>query len=159
MNQRANYQKLAPASTNALFALEKTMAESPLDHGIINLVKIRVSQLNGCLFCLDMHMKEARRRDERELRLHHLPLWRESSLFSAKEKAALEWAELLTQPDAHGVEDEDYEALVAHFDEKEIADLTFAVAIINTWNRLGIAFRPTPGALDKLLGLDKIGMQ
>jgi AhpD family alkylhydroperoxidase len=158
MNPRANYMKLSPQSVNALYSLEKSLAESTLGHTLTDLVKIRASQMNGCLFCLDMHSKEARTHGERELRLYHLPLWRESSLFSDKERAALEWVELLTRPGTHGVEDADYEKLAAHFNEKEISELTLSVSAINAWNRLGVAFRNTPGSMDKMLGLDKIGL-
>ena len=158
MSSRANYQRLSPQSFNALLALEKTIVESSLERTILDLVKIRASQINGCLFCLDMHTKEARTHGERELRLHHLPLWRESALFTNKEKAALEWTEKLTNLGHHGVEDEDYAKAAKELPEKELADLTFAIAAINAWNRLGIAFRSTPGAYDKLYGLDKIGL-
>lgn len=159
MNSRANYQKLSPQAYQALIALGKALSDSTLGHAIVDLVKIRASQLNGCLFCLDMHSKEARTHGERELRLHHLPLWRESPLFSEKEKAALEWAELLTRPGQHGAEDGDYAKISAQFSEKEISDLTLVIASINAWNKLGAAFRPTPGSLDKMMGLDKIGLQ
>lgn len=158
MSSRANYQKLAAPSVQALFTLGHSLAESPLEKTILELVKMRSSQLNGCLFCMDMHVKESRSHGERELRIHHLPMWRESNLFSAREKAALEWTEILTRPTEHGVEDETYERISAHFSEKEISDLTFAVVLINSWNRLGIAFRPTPGALDQVMGLNKIGL-
>lgn len=156
---RANYQKLSPESFHALLAFEKSLAGSSLEKTLIDLVKIRASQLNGCLFCLDMHTKESRSHGDRELRLTHLPVWRESSLYSEKERAALEWTELLTKPGVHGIEDEDYEKVASHFPEKELSELTLTIAGINAWNRLGIAFRPTPGALDKMLGLDKIGLQ
>jgi AhpD family alkylhydroperoxidase len=162
MNTRANYQKLAPASFHALLAFSKSIEGSPLGPGLIDLVHIRASQMNGCLFCLDMHSKEARKRGERELRLYHLAAWRESPLFSAREKAALAWTERLTAPTAHGshgIEDEDYAQVATEFNEKEISDLTLVIAGINAWNRLGIAFRPTPGALDKVMGLDQLGLQ
>jgi AhpD family alkylhydroperoxidase len=156
---RIDYAKLSPQATHALYALEKALSESPVGHTIINLVKVRASQLNGCLFCLDMHSKEAKLRGERELRLYHLSLWRESSLFDERERAALEWTELLTRPDAaHGISDEAFAALSAHFSEREVSDLTLAIAAINAWNRLGIGFRPEPGALDKAFGLDKPGL-
>jgi AhpD family alkylhydroperoxidase len=158
MNTRANYQKLSPQATQALFALEKALSDTPLQREIVDLVKIRVSQMNGCLFCLDLHSKEARTHGERELRLYHLPAWRESHLFSAKEKSALHWAERLTRPQPEGATNEDYQNIVAEFSEKEISDLTLVIATINAWNRLGIAFRATPGALDKVLGLEKIGL-
>lgn len=141
-----------------MFALEKAVKSLEIDPKILELVKIRASQMNGCLFCLDMHVKEARKHEERELRLYHLAVWRESPLFTAKEKAALEWCELLTHPDAHGVEDEDYEAALVEFSEAELSALTFAISTINAWNRLGIAFRTPLGFYDKLLGLDKVGL-
>lgn len=159
MSTRANYQKENPQAVNALFSLEKALKETPLPRSLIDLVKIRVSQMNGCLFCLDMHHKEARTHGERELRLYHLAIWRESPLFAEKERAALEWAELLTKFNTHGAEDSDYEKIAAHYSEKEVADLTLVIAAINAWNRLGVAFRPVPGQLDKMLGLDKIGLQ
>lgn len=159
MKSRANYQKLSNASYQALVAFDKTLIDSPLDKTLINLVKIRSSQINGCLFCLDMHSKEAKAHGERELRLYHLPVWRESEIFTDKEKAALAWVELLTHPDQQGIEDEDYEDLTDFFSEKEVADLTLVISSINAWNRLGVAFRPKAGSLDKLLGLDKVGLQ
>jgi AhpD family alkylhydroperoxidase len=158
MTPRANYQRIAPESLKALMSLEKTLAETSLGHAIVDLVKIRASQLNGCLFCLDLHSKEAKLHGERELRLYHLALWRESSLFTEAEKAAIEWAELLTLPGKHGAEDADYRKLELHFTEKEIVELTLIVSAINAWNRLGIAFRSTPGTLDRLMGLDKAGL-
>ena len=158
MNTRANYQKLGLESMRALIALNNSLAESSLGHTIIDLVNIRTSQLNGCLFCLDKHTKEARIHGERELRLYHLPLWRESGLFSERERAALEWTELVTRTGQHSIEDTDYEKLAAHFTEKEIVDLTFAVTSMNAWNRIGITFKPVPGSRDKVLGLDKSGL-
>ena len=158
MNARANYQKLAHNSFEAMMSLEKTLAGTAVEKTIIDLVKIRVSAMNGCLFCLDMHSKEAKVHGERELRLYHLNVWRESELFTAKERAALEWAELLTRPGTHGASDEDYEKASSVFNEKDLSDLTFAVASINAWNRLGVAFRSKPGAFDKFLGLDKAGL-
>jgi len=158
MSTRARYQHIAPDAFKALIALEQTLAKPAVGQTIVDLVKIRASQLNGCLFCLDMHSKEARIRGERELRLYHLPLWRESALFTDREKAALAWAEQLTRTDGHGVGDSAYDALATYFTEKEIVDLTFAVTSINAWNRLGIAFQPTPGSADKIYGLDKIDL-
>ena len=156
MNNRADYYALAPAAANAMLALEKAVANASIEPSLCELVKIRASQINGCLFCLDMHSKSAKKAGERELRLCHLPLWRESPLFSAREKAALEWTETLTRPGKHGATDEDYQKLAAHFSEKEIVDLTFVISTINAWNRLGVAFRNRPGAMDKMLGLENV---
>ena len=118
----------------------------------------RVSQLNGCAFCVDMHVKEAKLHGERELRLYHLPIWRESPLFSAKERAGLAWAEALTRLGEDGVSDALYQATLAEFSEKELVDLTFFIIAINGWNRLGVAFRSAPGSLDAVYGLEKAGL-
>lgn len=159
MNSRLKYTELAPSSYQALLALDKTLADSPLGKGLIDLVKIRVSQMNGCAFCLDLHVKEARTRGEKELRIHHLALWHESSLFNEREKAAFAWAERLTPMGSQGIPDKDYQEVLKHFSEKELADLTFAIGTINFWNRLGVAFKPVPGSLDKLFGLDSLGFE
>jgi AhpD family alkylhydroperoxidase len=128
------------------------------EQSLAHLVDIRASQLNGCAFCVDMHTKEARIHGERELRLHHLVIWRESNLFTPKERAALEWTEALTKIGAHGVSDELYESMLDHFSETELSDLTFRVAAINGWNRMSIAFRNPPGSKDQMFGLDKAGL-
>jgi AhpD family alkylhydroperoxidase len=151
--------ELSPKASQAMLALSKEVHALPLDKNMVDLVQIRASQLNGCLFCLDMHSKEAHLHDERPLRLYHLPAWRESSLFTEKERAALEWTELLTRPGVHGVTDEDYQKAREQFSEKELADLTFAVTTINAWNRLGVAFRATPGSMDQMMGLDRAGLK
>lgn len=159
MIRRADYPKFVPNSLHALREFGKTLEESSVGQTIADLVRIRASQVNGCLFCLDMHMKEAKLHGERELRLYHLPLWRESALFSEREKAALAWTELLTRPGEQGADDAAYKALAAQFSEKEIAELTFMIAGINAWNKIGIGLTPAPGALDKLMGLDKAGLE
>jgi AhpD family alkylhydroperoxidase len=146
MEARANYQKLATMSVQALNALDQTLENSPLGRTIIDLVRIRASQLNGDVFALDLHSKEAKKHGEKEIRLYHLTLWRESNLFNERERAALEWTEILTHPDTVGAGDEDYEALADELSEKEIVDLTLVISAINAWNRLGIAFRPVPGS-------------
>lgn len=156
---RLNYTKLSEPASHALFAFEKAVKSLGFDPRIADLVRIRVSQLNGCLLCLDMHVKEATIHEERPLRVFHLTGWRESSLFTAREKAALEWAELLTRPTEHGVSDEDYARAREQFSEKELSDLTFVVAAINAWNRLGVAFRAEPGSFDKMLGLDRANLR
>lgn len=130
-----------------------------LNEGLALLVDIRASQLNGCAFCLDMHVKQARIAGERELRLHHVAIWRESPLFSPKERAALAWAEVLTRLGVEGVTDADYRQVCECFSELELVELTFRVVAINGWNRLNIAFRRTPGSLDRPYGLDKAGLK
>ena len=130
-------------------------SSSHLDKGLSHLIDIRASQLNGCAFCLDMHVKEAKLHGERELRLYHVAIWRESPLFTPKERAALAWTEALTQIAPTGVSDELYTEMLEQFSEKELSTLTFRVMGINAWNRLNVAFRTTPGAHDKAFGLDK----
>ena len=132
--------------------------ESGLEQGLIDLVDIRASQLNGCAFCVDMHVKEAKIHGERELRVYHVPIWRESTLFSPRERVALEWTEAVTRLPDQGISDELYGRAREHFSEKELSDLTFAVATVNLWNRLNVSFRTTPGSKDALLGLTKSGL-
>jgi AhpD family alkylhydroperoxidase len=125
---------------------------------IHHLIDIRASQINGCTFCLDMHIKQAKLHGERELRLYHLAAWRESQLFSDKERAALAWTEALTQLTPAGISDALYAQTLEQFSEKELSDLTYQVMAINAWNRAGIAFQTVPGSLDKAFGLDKTGL-
>lgn len=158
MTTRVNHFQAAPALVKALSEASIASHKSALDSTIKNLIEIRVSQLNGCAFCLDMHVKQAKLKEERELRIHHLPIWRESPLFSAKEKAALALAEALTRISKHGVDDELYRAVQAHFSDAELSELTFAIALINTWNRLQILSRMTPGTLDAAQGLDRANL-
>lgn len=131
---------------------------SRLDEGLALLVDVRASQINACAFCLDMHVKQARLRGERELRLHHLATWRESPIFTTRERAALAWTERLTQLPPQGVEDADYGAAREHFDETELAELSWRIVAINGWNRLNVAFRTPPGSKDQVFGLDKAGL-
>ncbi|WP_313082579.1 carboxymuconolactone decarboxylase family protein [Atlantibacter sp.] len=159
MTTRIDHFQAAPALAKALSDASTASHKSSLDLTIKNLIEIRVSQLNGCAFCLDMHVKQAKLKQERELRIHHLPIWRESPLFSAKEKAALALAEALTRISEHGVSDELYRAVQAHFSEAELSELTFAIALINSWNRLQILSRMTPGALDAAYGLERANLR
>lgn len=129
-----------------------------MDEGLALLVEIRASQLNGCAFCLDMHVKQVRIHGERELRLHHLAIWRESPLFTPRERAALAWTEALTRIAPEGISDAAYAEAREQFAEAELAELTFRVAAINGWNRLNVAFRTVPGSKDGLLGLDQAGL-
>jgi AhpD family alkylhydroperoxidase len=158
MSQRIDYAKASLPLTRKLFELSALVKESSLGHTLIDLVDIRASQLNGCAFCLDMHAKEAKIHGERELRIYHVPIWRESQIFSPRERAALEWTEAVTRLGEEGVSDEIYERVRQQFSEKELSDLTFAVATINFWNRLNVPFRTAPGSADKMLGLDKAGL-
>jgi AhpD family alkylhydroperoxidase len=158
MSERLDYSKLAPELTKAYYAFSMAIKASSLGHTIIDLVNLRASQINGCAFCVDMHSKEAKIHGERELRLYHVAIWRESNLFDARERAALEWTEVLTQLPPHGVPDAIYDNVRAVFSETELAELSFAVVAINGWNRLSIGFCAVPGSRDALYGLTKAGL-
>ena len=155
MTQRIDYSQQSPELFRKFLDFSMALKEGTIGATIGYLVAIRASQMNGCAFCLDMHVKEAKIHGERELRLYHLPLWRESALFSARERAALAWTEVLTDLPRDGVPDEIYSRVREHLSEKEIADLTFAVMAINAWNRVNVAFRTVPGSRDAMFGLDK----
>jgi len=158
MSQRIDYMQQSSELFKAYLAFSTAVRNSPIDTTTKNLVQIRASQMNGCAFCLDMHVKEAKIHGERELRLHHVAIWRESPLFSDRERAALEWSEALTRLSDHGVSDEIYNAVRAQLSEKELSDLSFAVMAINGWNRISIGFRVAPGSADAAYGLDKAGL-
>lgn len=158
MTQRIDYQKQSPELFNKLAALNMLIGRSGIEEAICDLVDIRASQINGCAFCVDMHVKQAMIHGERPLRLHHLAIWRESPLFSSRERAALAWTEILTQLPPHGVPDDIYTQVREQFSEKELTDLTYAVMTINAWNRINIAFTSVPGAEDKAYGLDKAAL-
>jgi AhpD family alkylhydroperoxidase len=159
MNPRLNYAKDAPELTKKVYELSGLMKKSSLGNTLLDLIDIRASQLNGCAFCVDMHSKEAKIHGERELRIYHIPVWRESPLFSDAEKAALEWTEAVTKLGPDGVSDDLYERTRAHFSEAQLSELTFAVGVINLWNRLGVSFRSVPGSADEMLGLTKSGLK
>lgn len=137
----ANPHALAPEAIKAMMTLEQSFAKSGLDHNLLELVKFRVSQINGCAFCLHMHATDLRRHGERELRLYMLTAWRESTLYSDRERAALGWAEALTLLPETGAPDADHDALKAVFSDAEQVWLTMAIGAINAWNRLQVAFR------------------
>lgn len=158
MTQRLNYAQQSPELFKKLSDLSMATKDSIVEQTIRDLVNIRASQLNGCAFCVDMHMKEAKIHGERELRLYHVGIWRESTLFIPRERAALAWTEAVTRLAEGGVPDELYERVRGQFSEKEVSDLTFSIMIINAWNRAGIAFKAVPGSADKLYGLDKASL-
>ena len=156
---RVNLMQHAPDLMKRLAELSQAMTKSGrLEPKLALLVDIRASQMNGCAFCLDMHVKEAKLHGERELRLYHVAIWRESPLFTPKERAALALTEALTDIAPDGISDELYAEARAHYSEEELAALIFRVAIINAWNRANVAVRSTPGSRDKLLGLEKAGL-
>ena len=158
MTQRIEYQKQSPELFKKFLEFSMAVKHSTIEESIHDLVNIRASQINGCAFCLDMHVKEATIHGERPLRLHHLAIWRESTLFSPRERAALAWTEILTQLPAQGVPDDVYDRVRTQLSEKELSDLTFLVMSINAWNRVNVGFKTIPGTYDKELGLDKSGL-
>jgi AhpD family alkylhydroperoxidase len=151
MSARINYMN------NPLFRkyLEFSMAlqDSTIGELARELVSLRASQINGCAFCVDMHVKKATLLGERPLRLHHVAIWRESGLFTPRERAAFAWTELLTTLPPHGVPDAAFAQVREHFSEQELTDLTFAIMAINGWNRISIAYAAVPGSQDKAYGL------
>src|SRR5207237_159142 len=142
---RLKYYRASPGAYQALKQLQHYVEQSGLERPLLELVKLRASQLNSCAFCLDMHWKEARAAGESEERLCMLNAWRESHLYSERERAALAWTEALTLVAETGAPDDVYEDARLHFDDKEISDLTLAIAAINAWNRLAIGFRLVAG--------------
>lgn len=145
MQPRFDYKQASPAAFKALLHTEQQVHASSLEALLIELVKTRASQINGCAYCLDMHTKDARAQGESEQRLYLLNAWREAPFYSDRERAALAWTEAVTEISVHGVSDELYEQVCEHFDEQAIVDLTLAVIAINGWNRMAIAFRSKVG--------------
>jgi AhpD family alkylhydroperoxidase len=158
MSQRIDYQKQSPELFKKFVEFSMALQHSAIEETIRDLVDIRASQLNGCAFCLDMHVKAATQHGERPLRLHHVAIWRESTLFSQRERAALAWTEVLTRIPADGVPDDIYDRVRSVLSEKELSDLTFLVMAINAWNRVNVGFRIVPGAYDKAFGVDRSGL-
>ena len=144
MTQRIDYKKTAPGAFAAMLDLEAYLRSSGLEHSLLELVKIRVSQINGCAYCLDMHHRQARADGESQQRLDVLPAWAETTLFSDRERAALALAEAVTRLPAGHVPDEIFAPARRHFDDKALVDLTLAIIAINGWNRLAITFRVPP---------------
>ena len=155
MTQRVNYAEQSPELLKKFVELLAVLNKGAIEEPIRDLVSIRASQINGCAFCLDLHVKQAKMHGERELRVYHLSIWRESTLFAPRERAALAWTEALTRLADQGVPDDVYERVRTQLSEKEISDLTFHIMSINAWNRLNIGFRCVPGSADKMFGLDK----
>lgn len=156
--QRLDYAQQAPEIFKKYLDFALSLRRGVLEDSLRDLLTLRASQLNGCAFCVDMHVKEAVIHGERPLRLHHVAIWRESPLFSPRERAALAWTERLTLLPAHGVSDADYQAVRAHFSEAELAALSFAIVAINGWNRLAIGFAAVPGSKDAAYGLEQAGL-
>jgi AhpD family alkylhydroperoxidase len=145
MEAHFNYAKAAAGGYKAMLGLEQYLHECGLEESLIHLIKLRASRINGCVYCLDMHWKDLRAIGEKEQRLYSLDAWRESPYYTDRERAALAWTEAVTLiADSH-VPDAVYEEVRPHFSEKELSDLTLAVATINAWNRLSISARTVPG--------------
>ncbi|MDQ0888023.1 AhpD family alkylhydroperoxidase [Paenibacillus sp. V4I9] len=158
MTQHVNYMQQSPEFFKQMMEFSNAEKGSSIEKEILDLIHIRASQMNGCGFCLDMHMKEAKIHGERELRLHHISIWRESTLFAPRERAVLAWTEILTKLPEHGVPDDVYNRVREQLSEKEISDLTFSIMAINAWNRINIAFKTVPGSADAAFGLTKAGL-
>src|SRR6195952_5537054 len=147
MQPRLNIQKVAPAAIHAMLELENYIRKSSrLEPALLELVRMRASQINGCAYCLDMHSKDARANGESEQRLYALNAWRETPFFTDRERAALAWTESLTLISENHVPDSVYEDVRQRFSEEELVNLSLAVASINSWNRLATSFRAVPGA-------------
>ena len=155
MTQRVDYVKQSPEFFKKFVQFNIALDGGAIEASIRDLVAIRASQMNGCGFCLDMHIKQAKIHGERELRLYHVAAWRESTLFAPRERAALAWTEVLTRLPDQGVPDEIYERVRGQLSEKEISDLTFLIMAINAWNRINVGFKTVPGSSDAAYGLDK----
>ena len=146
MEPRLDFYKASPDAIKVMLAFSAGTEQLGLEKPLLELVKLRASQINGCAFCVDMHAADARKGGETERRLHAVSVWRETPFFTPRERAALAWTEAVTAIASHGAPDDVHAALAAQFSEKERMDLTLAIAMINSWNRLAIAFRKAPDA-------------
>lgn len=146
MEPRINAPKAVPAALQAMLAFSNYVENCGLEHSLLNLIFLRASQLNGCAYCIDMHWKDLRAAGEAEQRLYGLDAWEESPYYSDRERAALAWTESVTNLQEGHVPDEVYERVRGFFSETELVNLTLAITVINSWNRLNIAMRTVPGA-------------
>jgi AhpD family alkylhydroperoxidase len=146
MTPRLEYSKTSAGAYQAMIGMEQFVRTCGLEHSLLELVKTRASQLNGCAYCIDMHTKDARAAGETEQRLYALSAWRETPFFTDRERAALEWTEALTLISQNGVPDALYDRVRESFSEEEIVKLSLAIVTINGWNRLAISFRSVPGS-------------
>jgi AhpD family alkylhydroperoxidase len=146
MRTRIDFTRVSPQSLKPLFALGAQIEASGLEHSLLELVKMRASQINGCAYCIDMHTKDARAAGETEQRLYLLDAWREAPLYTERERAALAWTEAVTLVADGHVPDDAYEAASNSFTEDELVSLTLAIVAVNSWNRMNIAFRMEAGS-------------
>lgn len=145
MKSRLDYKSVSPDAIKAMWGLESYVRNCGIEHSLLELVKTRASQINGCAYCIDMHTKDARARGETEQRLYALSAWNEAPFFTERERAALAWTEAVTRIADTRAPDDVYEVARKHFSEKELVDLTLAIVAINGWNRLAISFRAEAG--------------
>jgi len=143
--ERINFKRLVPSAYRAMLGLEEYVHQSGMESSLLELVKMRASQINGCAYCLDMHSKDARAAGETEQRLYLLNAWREAPFYNERERAALAWTEAVTLINETHVPDDVYESSRAQFSEEELVNLTMAIVAINGWNRLEVSFRGVPG--------------
>lgn len=141
MNPRLDYFKAAPEALKPVLELETYVQNSGLERRFIHLIKLRASQINGCAYCVDMHVKESRQDGLNEQWINLMSVWRESGVYDAKERALLGWVDAVTNVSQTGIPDADYDILKQHFSDEEIVKITVAIGGINTWNRLAIGFR------------------
>jgi AhpD family alkylhydroperoxidase len=146
VKQRLDYTAASPEGLAAFRGLNTYVENCGLERSLLELVKTRASQINGCAYCLDMHTKDARAAGETEQRLHTLSAWRETPFFSERERAALAWTEAVTRISGDAIEDALYEQVQSQFSEREVVDLTLAIITINGWNRLAVPFRTPVGS-------------
>ena len=146
MQPRTDFYTASPDAMKAMLALEAAVGKLSIELPLLELIRLRVSQINGCAFCLDMHTADARKGGETERRLYTVSAWRETPFFTPRERAALAWTESLTLLSQTHAPDEDYELAVSEFSPKEMVDLTVAITTINAWNRLAVGFRKMPQA-------------
>ena len=146
MKPRLVYHQAGSGAYDAMQRMENYVRDCGLEHSLLELVKTRASQINGCAYCIDMHTKDARAAGETEQRLYALSAWRETPFYTERERAALEWTEALTLISQNDIPDDLYERVHGHFSDPEMVDLTLAIITINGWNRLAIPFRSVPGS-------------
>ncbi|MBK3466254.1 MULTISPECIES: carboxymuconolactone decarboxylase family protein [Pseudomonas] len=144
MSPRLDYYNASPKAMKAMIAMEALTGNLSIEQPLLQLIRIRASQLNGCAFCTDMHSVDARRAGESDRRLYAIAVWRDSDFFNPRERAALAWAEAVTLLSESHVPDDVYQLAREQFNEGELVDLTVAVTTINSWNRLAVSFRQTP---------------
>lgn len=155
MKPRLNFYSAAPRLIGAVTTLNKAVEESGLDRRLLNLVNLRTSQINGCSFCVDRHSREARLAGESEQRIYLVSAWKESPLYTDRERAAFTWVETVTRISASGVPDQIYDSMLAHFSTDELVKLTVAIGMMNTWNRLCISFH----AIHPVVEVETAGLQ